>query len=367
VKVSAIVVTWDSAEDVGACLASLDAQDHPDLEVLVLDNASSDATVRQVETFAAVAAQHEVSLVRHQRNLGFCGAVNRGIAATSGDAVLLVNPDAVLETDAVRRMVAVLEQYPRCGSVQPKLLRPQAVTRTGGRSAPTTSPAAVSGAAPAPALAQRDVIDTTGHVLTRPRLVLNRGSGEPDDGRYDTPGEVFGASGAAVLHRRTMLDDIARQLPSGALEHLTEDLVAYFDDVELDLRARMRGWTARYEPSAVGRHARAGASQRRGRRVRQLNLANHLLVILGTEAPRSLLRDVHLVIPMTLLRLCAGLLRSPLATLGALVRLRLLPRALRRGRADRGRATVDPSAAIARWIAPVPPGWLRASVGRALR
>jgi len=320
VKVTALVVTWDSLDDIPACLASLDRQEHRDLDVLVLDNASADGTVAFVEAFIS--------------------------AATEGDAVLLVNPDTTLAPDLVTRLAAVLAIDPTCGSVQPKLLRPRD-----------------------PAASERpDIIDTTGHVLTRPRLVLNRGSGEPDDGRFDVPGEVFGASGALVLHRRGMLEDVARAgAPGGPREYLTEDLVAYFDDVELDLRARMRGWTARYEPSAVGRHARAGASRRRRRRVQQLNVSNHLLVVLGTEGGRSLRRDAHVVAPVWLLRILVALVRSPLATVGALARLRLLPRAAARGRADRAAASVDPVAAVQGWIGPLPSGWLRASARRALR
>ncbi|MGA0715949.1 MAG: hypothetical protein ACO3OO_11845, partial [Gemmobacter sp.] len=75
--------------------------------------------------------------------------------------------------------------------------------------------------------------------------------------------QVDGVSGAAVLHRRAMLDDVARH-DGGRTEWLPEDLVAYFEDVELDLRARLRGWTARYAPEAVGRPAPAGRARAPG-------------------------------------------------------------------------------------------------------
>jgi GT2 family glycosyltransferase len=121
-------------------------------------------------------------------------------------------------------------------------------------------------------------------------------------------------------------------------EYLAEDLVAYFDDVDLDLRARQRGWTARYEPAAVGHHARAGASRRRRRRVRVLNLANHPLVVIGNEGAATLVRDAHVIVPLWLVRLLVAALRSPLAMLLAVGRLRLLPAAIRRGRTTaRGR------------------------------
>jgi len=343
-SVTALVVTWDSATDIERCLASLDRVEHAPLDVIVLDNASSDDTVARVEAFRAQDRRHPLTLIRFAENRGFCGAVNVGVRTSQSDAVLLVNPDATIQPEALTLMLDVLEKHPECGSVQPKVLR----MRSGG----DTGAAAV--------------IDTTGHVLTRPRLLLNRGSGEPDDGRFDTAGEVFGASGALALHRRAMLEDVARTTGRGR-EYLAEDLVAYFDDVDLDLRARQRGWSARYEPRAVGHHARAGASKRRRRRVRVLNLANHPLVVVGNEGAGSLLRDAAVIVPLWLVRLLAATLRSPVAMLLAVGRLRLMPAALRRGRSDRARATVPLAQVIDRWCEPLPPGWLTAAARRGLR
>jgi GT2 family glycosyltransferase len=348
-SVTAVVVTWDSAPDIERCLASLDAVEHDAFEIVVLDNASEDDTVARVEAFRGAPRRHPITLVRFDENRGFCGAVNAGIRSSSADAILLVNPDATVEPDTVGRMLDVLVAESRCGSVQPKVLRLRRAD-----------------ADPASGPVGHPVIDTTGHVLTRPRLLLNRGAGEPDDGRFATPGEVFGASGALVLHRRAMLEDIARD--GGAeREYLTEDLVAYFDDVDLDLRARQRGWTARFEPSAVGHHARAGASQRRRCRVRVLNLSNHPLVVIGNEGFASLVRDAHVIVPIWLLRSVAGMLRSPIAMLLAARRLSLLPAAVRRGRQDRERATVPLDEVLTRWVAPLPDGWLGAAARRGLR
>jgi len=338
-SVTALVVTWDSAADIQRCLESLDRVEHDALDIVVLDNASEDDTAARVEALCAAPRRHPLTLVRLPENRGFCGAVNIGIRGSEADAVLLVNPDATIAPDALGQMLRVLTDDPSCGSVQPKLLRLE------------SDPV---------------VVDTTGHVLTRPRLVLNRGAGEPDDGRHDTRGEVFGVSGALALHRRAMLDDVARGTGE-AREYLAEDLVAYFDDVDLDLRARLRGWTARYEPTAVGHHARAGVSQRRRRRVRVLNLSNHPLVIVGNEGVASLLRDGIVIVPVWSLRLIAAFVRSPIAMLLAVGRLRLLPAALRRGREDRARASVPLETVLERWCEPLPHGWVRAAAQRGLR
>jgi GT2 family glycosyltransferase len=338
-SVTALVVTWDSAADIERCLRSLDGVEHDAFEIVVLDNASYDDTVARVEALRPSLTRHPLSLVRLPENRGFCGATNVGIRGSDADAILLVNPDATIEPDAVTRMLRVLDEDPACGSVQPRLLR--------------------LGSSPV-------VVDTTGHVLTRPRLILNRGAGEPDDGRHDTPGEVFGVSGALALHRRAMLEDVARGA-GDVREYLVEDLVAYFDDVDLDLRARRRGWTARYEPTAVGHHARAGASRRRRRRVRVLNLSNHPLVVIGNEGVASLLRAGIIVAPVWSLRLVVATVRSPIAVLLAVGRLRLLPAALRRGLEDRARERIPMATVLDRWCEPLPRGWLRSAAQRGMR
>jgi GT2 family glycosyltransferase len=342
VRVVAIVVAWNAADDLPACLDALRGQDHPDLDVVVVDNASHDATPQVIRAAVAAAAdpptdgpargRHGVRAVWNPTNRGFCGGVNDALATIGDDveAVLLVNPDAIAAPDLVRRAVAVLESRPAVGTVQPRLQRRTAP------GAPVT-------------------LDTTGHVLTSARLVNNRGEGEPDDGRHP-PGEVFGASGALVLHRRAMLDDVAWRagMPgSERPEHLTEDLFAYFDDVELDWRAQLHGWRAWYEPTAVGVHERGGAGPRRTTRVEALNYANRLLVIATCDDGRSLLRSAPLVAVTTLLKTVELAVTVPSALPEAFGRLRLLPAARRRRRVLQGRRRTVPFAEVtARWVEP---------------
>jgi GT2 family glycosyltransferase len=345
VRVTAIVVSWNSGTDLPRCLAALDAQDHPDLEVVVVDNASSDGAADLVRAVMTHERAHPLRLVANPTNRGFAGGVNDGLAASEADAVLLVNPDVVAAPDVVARCVAALLADPRRGSIQPKLHR--SVRGPGGER----------------------VLDTTGHLFTRARLWQNRGEGEVDRGQYDLAGEVFGASGALVLHRRAMLDDVAWRSPDGRLEHLTEDLFAYFDDVELDLRARMRGWLTWYEPAAVGIHERGGAGPRRTPTVEALNWANRLLVIANCDDRRSLLRAWPVVLTTTVLKTIELAVTTPSAVVPAARRLRALPRCRRRRTQLLARATVSPAEVVERWIVPFRFGpwirtWWRRSTGR---
>jgi GT2 family glycosyltransferase len=332
VRVVAIVVSWNSADHLPALLASLEAQEHPDLEVVVVDNASVDASVAAVRRAQATAVHHPVRLLLSTTNRGFCGGVNDALAtlAPGVDAVLLVNPDVVLAPDLVGVCAARLAADARCGSVQPKLLRM------------------------VPGHDGRPVLDTTGHELTTARLYRNRGEGEPDLDTYPA-GEVFGASGACVLHRRAMLDDVRWR--DGQV--LTEDLVAYFDDIEVDWRARRRGWTAWYEPAATATHERGGAGPRRTSRVEALNLANRVLVTVTCDTPR--VRDWPAMLATSTLKAAELVLTVPSAVPGALRQLRGLPAARARRRELDARAIVTARAVAATHARPFRWGpWIRA-------
>jgi GT2 family glycosyltransferase len=328
VRVTALVVSWNAAGQLRTCLDALDAQDHPDLEVLVVDNASSDGTAAILRDALDTPRRHPLRVRWNTTNRGFTGAVNDGLAETDADAVLFANVDVEPAPDLVRRLVEVLEEDPGCGSVQPRLTR-MATDAEG-----------------------RWVLDTTGHLATRARLFRNRGEGEVDAGQHDRRREVFGVSGALALHRRTMLDDVAWRTADGRLEWLTEDLFAYFDDVELDWRGRLLGWRAVYEPRAVGAHERGGAGPRRTATVEALNFANRLLVVATCDDRSALLRAAPLVAGTTLLKLLEMTVTTPRALLPALRRLSRLSDARRRRRQLLSRARVEPAEVVARWFGP---------------
>ena len=331
-RVAAVTIAWNSADHLGALLTSLEDQDHPDLEVLVLDNASEDGCVEVARAAVDAAVAHPVRLIRSARNRGFCGGVNAALGFLDDrvEAVLLVNPDVVVAPDLVRRCVARLVADPGCGSVQPRVHR--AVPAADGRA----------------------LLDSTGHELTTARLYRNRGEGTVDLDAIP-PGEVFGASGACVLHRRAMLEDIRW----GDGQVLNEELFAYFDDVEVDWRARRLGWSAWYEPTALATHERGGAGPRRTREVEALNHANRLLVTLTCDRPSP--RWWPLILVTTKLKSLELLLTVPIAFPRALWRLAWgAPRALERRRELDARARVSARDVAQRWETPFRWGpWVR--------
>ncbi len=332
-RVLACVVSWNTASHLPASLASWAAQTHPDLEVVVVDNASVDGSVE-------VARRAGVRVVRNAANLGYAGAANQAVALAreaGADALVLANPDAVLSPDCLAETVRALDADPVRAAVQPKLWR----AAPGSRTCTT--------------------IDTTGHLAFSTRLFRNRGEGLPDDGRWDEPGQVFGVSGALATYRLAALDDVA---VDG--EVFDADLFAFFEDVDLDWRLALRGWTAWYAPAATAWHERGGAGPRRSAIVEELNWRNRLLVVLKNDDPAALAGALPGVAVTSALKTGELALTVPPALArGVRGAARLLRPTLARRRLVQAAATVDPAAVAARWFAPFDyRGWVRTWHGR---
>jgi len=137
VRVTAVIVNYNSAPDIFECLDSLRAADHP-VDLVVVDNASTDGSPERL------AELDDVRLVRSARNAGFGGGVNLGVRTVDPDgAILLVNPDATLAPDAVSLLVATLDEHPQAAAVGPLVLNPDGTVQPSKRRFPTWTQAAM--------------------------------------------------------------------------------------------------------------------------------------------------------------------------------------------------------------------------------
>ena len=199
------------------CFEAIAAQELQPAEVVVIDDGSSDGSVEYLR------AEHpDVRVIALGRNTGFAHAVNRGLEAARTELVALINTDVVLAPDWLARMVAALERDPGAASVACKMLDLRDPRR----------------------------VYDAGDVLRRDGACEQRGRFGRDDGRWNEPGEVFGACAGAAVYRR------AAVLELGGFD---ERYFAYIEDVDLALRLRLAGWRCRYEP-AVALHAGGGSS-----------------------------------------------------------------------------------------------------------
>ncbi|MFH1800884.1 MAG: glycosyltransferase family 2 protein [Candidatus Omnitrophota bacterium] len=221
--ISIHIVNWNSGEMLRQCLNTVFEQDYRAIkEVLVVDNASTDNSLKTIEREFP-----KVKIVRNYTNLGFSKAHNQAIRLSTGELVLVLNFDILLNQEFVSRMVLAMCGDPKIGMASGKLLRLLKGQKT-------------------------DLLDSTGIIMAR-YFSSPRGSGEKDNGQYDGLEDraIFGPCGAAAVYRREMLEDIKYQQ-----EYFDEDFVNYVEDVDLAWRAQLRGWRGIYVPDAIAYHER---------------------------------------------------------------------------------------------------------------
>jgi GT2 family glycosyltransferase len=229
--VSVLIVTWNSVKYLAPCFASLDRQDYRDVEVVIVDNASTDATREVLQPL-----EKKWRVIYNHRNVGFAAGQNQAIRAAKGDWLLCLNPDVVLADDFVSRLLEAASAHPEAGALCGKLLRWD----------PDDEPH------------QTRTIDSTGIYFTRNMRHLDLGAEEADIGQYDRTQYVFGATGAAAMFRRSFVEAV-----SVDGEFFDEDFFSYREDADLAWRAQVMGWKCLYTPAAVAWHVRRVTPERR--------------------------------------------------------------------------------------------------------
>jgi GT2 family glycosyltransferase len=323
-RVTLSLVTYNGVRWIPGCLASIAQQDVVDLELLVCDNASTDGS--QVLLREWVARDERATLYESALNLGYAAAHNRAILAARGEFVVLVNQDAELEAGFLSAVVAAFDRHPEAASVQPRLRQ---LSATGER---------------------LETLDTTGLVMGRDRRAVSRAQGLFDGPDHLQPGEVWGADGPLPAYRTRALREARISRADGSAEVLDEDFFMYKEDVDLAWRLRRMGWTAWYEPAALGWHARGTgvtgatavldiARTNRGLpyEARKRSWVNQRLMLIKNEEASTLLRDLPWIGAREALSLVYILFLDPRRLSALLPLVRLAPSAVRKRRALRAR------------------------------
>ena len=231
---SVIVVTYNSARHIAACLASLGpALAGLHSEVVVVDNASGDAT-REIVTSQFPG----VRLIARERNNGFAAGINAGLAETTGRYVAWVNPDSEVVDGQFRQVIAWLDAHPEAGIAGLRLVDAAGHVEPSNRGFPGFHSA-------------------LGH---RYSLLTRVWPGNPFSKRYlrteadrktDAPADWV--SGAALVHRRSL---------AVQLQGLDEGFFMYCEDVDFCYRAFRAGSRTWYLPLVTLRHEVGGSSSR---------------------------------------------------------------------------------------------------------
>lgn len=215
-RISAVVVNWNGGELLERCLASLEAQDEPFSEIVVVDNASADGSVERCRK-----RYPRVRWLSMGWNAGFAAAANAGVEAADADLVALVNPDAWLDSGWTAAM----------------------------KRAASASGAAVAAFASVLRDARRPhVLDGAGDAYHISGRAWRLGRGRSLRELSLEPREVFSACAAAAVYRREAFTE------AGGFD---ERFFCYMEDVDLGFRLRLRGWRAILVPEAVAYHVGA--------------------------------------------------------------------------------------------------------------
>ena len=215
-RVAVVIPNWNGVDDLRECLASLRAQDDVEIELMVVDNGSIDGSIAYLH-------EENVPHTPLPRNLGFARAVNIGFGLTTSEYVMTMNADTIAEPGSLRQMLDVLRADERIGGVQPRILSMERGDRRNPEDPEVT-------------------IYSLGQALTADGRAREDGIGQPQGSRGYEAREIFGVCGAACMFRRQMI---------GELGGYDESYFAFYEDVDLNVRARVSGWTFRVVPSAV--------------------------------------------------------------------------------------------------------------------
>lgn len=308
------IVSFNGKAFLQRCLDSVLCQTYRPMEVHLLDNASEDGTVDFVsKNFPTV------KVISSRVNLGFGGGHNLIIRQTRSSFVLALNQDAFLSPTFLEELITAVKDRMDVGIAGGKLY-----------SLRNAEPHTEVG----------DIIDMTWLDIEKKRRQVCYAQRQPDKGQAAIPTLAFAIDGAAMLLRRTMLEEI--QIDG---EYYDEDFFAGKEDLDISWRAQLCGWKCLYVPSAIGHHFRTFTPKDKRseipRVLRSSSVRNRYLLMLKNDLVKHLFRHFPHILLYDLKILAYILLYERSSLEGYAQALRLVPRALQKRRVIMGRKKVD--------------------------
>jgi GT2 family glycosyltransferase len=297
---SVIIPNYNGARFLPGCLDSIKAQTLQPLETIVVDDASTDDSVALVKE-----RYPWVKLIERPQNGGFAKAANDGMDAAQGEVLVMFNNDAEAAPGWLAALAQTLRERPEISVVASRIMLYD----------------------------RRQTFHTAGDYYRANGIPGNRGVWQEDRGQYNKPEEVFGACACAAAYRREVLDVVRADNPDGRV--FDESLVMYCEDVDLNMRLRLRNLRTLYQPAALVYHrlsATGGgtlASYRNGRNFIVVALKNMPRELLLPNLPGIVLAQLGYALrSLRLIRLNTERARLK----GQFDALRALPDTLRRRR-----------------------------------
>ena len=210
-KITAVILNTNRKVDTLECLASLEANNYPDLRVIVLDNASTDSSIDAIKV-----SFPQVEIISILENRGYAGNNNVGIKAAldqEPDWIFVLNEDIIFSKDALIQLMNTAAELPEAGIIGPLVMHNS----------------------------EPEVIQSAGGELNKSWDSIHRAQDEVDCGQFKRPEEVDWIHGCAIGVRREAI------LNAGLLD---ERFFYYWEETEWCLRIRSKGWKAYMIPQA---------------------------------------------------------------------------------------------------------------------
>lgn len=216
-KTTIIIPNYNGKHFMEPCLRSLKEQTYMDFKILVVDNASTDDSLKYLKEY-----EPEIEVIALDKNYGFSKAVNVGIQHAHTPYIILLNNDTTVDSHFVEEMVKSIERSPRIFSVSSKMIQ----------------------------MYHPELIDSAGDLYTLMGWGVCRGTGRPVS-NYTQPDEIFTACAGAAIYRRSAFNKIG---------YFDENHFAYLEDIDIGYRAKIYGYKNMYCPTAFVYHVGSGTS-----------------------------------------------------------------------------------------------------------
>lgn len=265
-----IIPNWNGRHHLQECLESLRVQSFPDFETLLVDNGSSDGSVEYVRQ-----EWPEVEIVALPENIGFAAGVNRGIEASRGKFVVLLNNDTLVDSHWLESLAAAIRQNPDVPIFASKLLN----------------------------YYDRAIVDSAGDAIDLSLGPYKIGEFQPSE-RFPERRFIFGACGGGGCYRREIFDRIG---------FFDEDFFAYFEDVDFSFRANWAGFRTLFVPDAIIYHkvaATSGASSKNRDRFDILRRRNFIFLVIKNYPASFLVRHLPFIVCAHLLKFISYVLQG---------------------------------------------------------
>lgn len=222
--VSIIIVSWNGKQFLKRCFSSLSKQHYSTIEIIFVDNASTDDSVEYIRS-----NYPKVRIIVNKKNVGFAEANNIGYRASRGEYVLFLNNDTEVTKNFLTELVRVLESDPVIGGVQSKILL----------------------------MEKRQILDSVSAFLTHTGFLYHYGIGKKDGAKYSHQIEIYSPKGACMAFKREILENVKVRN-----ELFDKQYFAYFEETDLAHRVWLAGYKIVFAPRSVIYHKGGATSSR---------------------------------------------------------------------------------------------------------